>query len=49
MVEFIICIKIELESKLDYENLLQEGTIQLGFYNYKKEQIATKPSMLSQF
>ena len=35
--------KIELDSKEDYDKLLQEGTIQLGLFNYKVEKIARNP------
>jgi hypothetical protein len=38
-----IC-KIELESKVDYERLLQEETIKLGLFNYKVEKIHKSPT-----
>jgi hypothetical protein len=38
-----IC-KIELESKEDYERLLQEESIKLGLFNYKVEKIHKSPT-----
>ena len=35
--------KIELESKEEFERLLQVGTIQLGLFSYKVEQVAKSP------
>ena len=35
--------KIELEAREDFDNLLQEGSTQLGLFSYKVEQIARGP------